>query len=191
MCEFPYFKPAQKTRFAGDCMPFFHDGVFHLYYLLDEGHHSALGGLGGHQWAHASSSDLIRWTHHHPLAIAITDEWEGSICTGSTFFHGGTYYGFYATRWRDRTQHLSLATSTDGIHFTKTQPNPLASPPPGYNPYDYRDPFVFLNDQTGLFHMLVTASLLAFMIPLSATLVQAMPLSVLHISAPVVLTVPA
>jgi hypothetical protein len=137
-------------------MPFFHDGTFHLFYLLDEGHHSALGGLGGHQWAHASSTDLVDWTHH-PLAIPITEEWEGSICTGSAFFHDGTYYGFYATRTGDRTQHLSVATSTDGIHFEKAEPNPLAYPPPGYSPYHYRDPTVFRDEQTGLFHMLVTA----------------------------------
>jgi beta-fructofuranosidase len=75
------------------------------------------------------------------------------------------YYGFYATRRRDRTQHLSLATSTDGVHFTKAQPNPLASPPPGYNPYHYRDPFVFQDDQTGRFHMLVTAWLDDYPLP--------------------------
>lgn len=152
-----YFKP-DGHFFVGDCMPFFHDGVFHIYYLLDENHHAALGGLGGHQWAHASTTDLIHWTHH-PLAIAITHDWEGSICTGSTFFHEDTYYGFYATRMRDRTQHLSLATSSDGIHFEKTEPNPFASPPPEINPYDYRDPFVFRDRASGQFHMLVSASL--------------------------------
>jgi hypothetical protein len=47
-----YFKP-QEPFFAGECMPFFHDGVFHLFYLLDENHHQGKGGLGGHQWAHA------------------------------------------------------------------------------------------------------------------------------------------
>ena len=31
----------------------------------------------------------------------------------------------------DRTQHLSLATSSDGIHFAKQLPNPFASPPSG------------------------------------------------------------
>ena len=159
-----FFKPEPENHFVGDCMPFFHSGIFHLFYLLDEGHHSALSGLGGHQWAHASSTDLVHWTHH-PLAIAITEDWEGSICTGSAFFHGGTTYGFYATRRRDRTQHLSLATGTDGIHFTKIQPNPLASPPHGYNPYHYRDPFVFQNNQTGQFHMLVTAWLDDYALP--------------------------
>lgn len=150
-----YFKP-DGPFFVGDCMPFYHDGTFRLYYLLDENHHAAREGLGGHQWAQASSRDLVHW-EHHPLAIPISEHREGSICTGSVSVHGGTYYGFYATRMRDYTQHLSLATSQDGIHFEKTEPNPFASPPPGYNPLDYRDPVVF-QDAEGLFHMLVTAS---------------------------------
>ncbi len=153
-----YFKP-QDPYFVGDCMPFFHDGLFHLYYLQDENHHQAKGGLGGHQWAHASTPDLIHW-EHHPMAIPCTEDWEGSICTGSTFYHDGTFYGFYATRMvADRTEKLSLALSPDGITFTKTQPNPFAQPPAGYSPKHYRDPFIFTDQTTGQFHMLVTAAL--------------------------------
>lgn len=152
-----YFKP-EGEFFVGDCMPFFHDGTFRLFYLLDEKHHAALGGLGGHQWAQASTKDLVHWTHH-PLAIPITDAGEGSICTGSVFLHKGVYHGFYATRLRDGRQQISLAQSGDGIRFTKTRPNPLAVPPPGYNPFHYRDPVVFADPETGLFHMLVTALL--------------------------------
>jgi len=153
-----YFKPAGASTFAGDAMPFTHDGVFHLIYLLDEGHHQGLGGLGGHQWAHATTTDLVHW-EHHPLALAITEPWEGSICTGSVFVHDGTYHAFYATRMRDWTQHLGLATSTDGIHFEKQAPNPLASPGHRYDPEHFRDPFVFQDPATGNFHMLVTAIL--------------------------------
>jgi beta-fructofuranosidase len=152
-----YFKP-EGPFFVGDCMPFHHDGVFHLFYLLDEDHHQGRGGLGGHQWAHASTTDLVHW-QHHPLAIGITDEWEGSICTGSVFHHGGTYHAYYATRMPDRTQHLSLATSKDGITFSKVQANPFASPGEGYDPRHYRDPFVFRDEGVPEFHMLVTASL--------------------------------
>ena len=152
-----YLKP-DGGFFVGDCMPFCHAGTFRLFYLLDENHHGALGGLGGHQWAQASSRDLVHW-EHHPLAIGITEDREGSICTGSVFFHAGTYYGFYATRMRDKTQHLSLAKSRDGIHFEKTDPNPFASPPAGYDPFHYRDPVVFQDPGDGLFHMLATARL--------------------------------
>jgi len=143
---------------VGDCFPFFHDGVYHFYYLLDRRHHASKYGLGAHQWAHASSRDLVRW-EHHPLAIPITDEREGSICTGSLFFHEATWYAFYATRLPDRSEHLSLAVSSDGITFTKTEPNPFASPLPPYRPGPFRDPHVFAEPRTGLFHMLVTAEL--------------------------------
>src|SRR5690349_23197660 len=70
-----YFAPG-GNQFVGDCMPWYHDGTFHLFYLLDEGHHQGLGGLGGHQWAHASTRDLVRW-QHHPLALPLAEPWEG------------------------------------------------------------------------------------------------------------------
>ena len=151
-----YYTPPEPDTFAGDAMPFYHDGAFHLFYLLDHGHHSSLGGLGGHQWAHATTTDLVHW-EHHPLALAITEPWEGSICTGSAFYHAGTTYAFYATRRPDWTQHLGVATSCDGITFTKRPP--LASPGPRFSPVDYRDPFVFRDPETGTFHMLVTSAL--------------------------------
>ncbi len=146
-------------------MPFFHDGTFHLFYLLDENHHQGKNGLGGHQWAHASSTDLVHWSHH-PLAIAIDEDWECSICTGSVFYHDGTYYAYYATRMPDWSEALSLATSADGITFTKTAPNPFAAPPQGYSRH-YRDPFVFQDDRRGSFHMLVTAALTGPTLPQS------------------------
>lgn len=151
-----YFKP--DKYFVGDCMPFFHEGVFHLYYLQDENHHGSREGRGGHQWAHATTRDLVHW-EHHPLAIGITDDWEGSICTGSTFFWDGLFYGFYATRKMDWSQHLSVATSKDGIHFEKTEPRLYASPEGPYKSGFYRDPCVFRDEKTGLFHQLVTGEL--------------------------------
>jgi len=153
-----YWRPRGHNANVGDCMPFFHDGRFHLFYLFDRRHHRSKWGLGAHQWAHCSTTDLVHW-QHHPMAIPITEQWEASICTGSTFFHMGKYYGFYATRRPDRTQHLSLAVSADGIHFQKTEPNPLASPEAGYDPNHFRDPMVFQDQRTGLFHALVTARL--------------------------------
>jgi beta-fructofuranosidase len=155
--------PVQYCRapgggYVGDCFPFFHDGVYHFYYLFDRRHHASKFGLGAHQWAHASSRDMVSWDHH-PLAVPITEEREGSICTGSVFFHGGTWYAFYATRFPDRSEHLSLAVGTDGISFAKTEPNPFASPLPPYRRGPFRDPFVFQDPRSGLFHMIVTAEL--------------------------------
>ena len=152
-----YWKPRGHNTNVGDCMPFYHDGIFHLFYLFDRRHHRSKWGYGAHQWAHASSTDLINWTHH-PLAIPITEEFEGSICTGSVIFHQGMYYAFYATREPNVGEYISLATSLDGINFKKTTPNPLASPEPPYRKGHYRDPYAF-RDEQGIFHLLVTAEL--------------------------------
>ncbi len=116
-----YWRPRGHNANVGDCLPFFHNGRYHLYYLFDRRHHRSKWGLGAHQWAHASTTDLIHW-EHHPMALPITESWEGSICTGSVFFHDNVYYAFYATRKSDLTQHLGVATSRDGIRFEKTQP---------------------------------------------------------------------
>jgi hypothetical protein len=76
------------------------------------------------------------------------------------FHHAGTFYAFYATRMPNWTQHLCVATSADGVHFVKSRGGkPFASPAPGYDPQHYRDPCVFRDERSGLFHMLVTASL--------------------------------
>jgi len=153
-----YWRLRGHNTSVGDCMPFFHEGRYHLVYLFDRRHHMSKWGLGAHQWAHASTADLIHW-EHHPLAIEITEQWEGSICTGSVFCHDGMFRAFYATRKPDGSQHLGLAVSRDGIHFSKTQPNPFASPEKGYHRDHYRDPTVFQDPATGRFHLLVTALL--------------------------------
>lgn len=152
-----YFKP-EGSFFVGDCMPFFHEGVYHFIYLLDDNHHKGREGRGGHQWAHASTRDLIHW-EHHPLAIGITEDWEGSICTGSVFFWDGLFRGYYASRKMDWSEYLSVAISKDGIHFEKTEPRFFAPLDTPYISGLTRDPFVFRDERTGLFHLIATGVL--------------------------------
>jgi hypothetical protein len=152
-----YWKP-EGAFFVGDCIPFWHDGVYHLFYLLDENHHQGLGGMGGHQWAHVSTRDLRHW-EHHPLALSLDLPYERSICTGTPFVHAGRVYIYYATRLPDWRQVLSLAVSDDCIHFTKLEPNPFAVPPPEYDPLHFRDPLVFADEGGDGYHMIVTSML--------------------------------
>ncbi len=149
-----YYAP-QEPFYVGDCMPFFDQGTFHLYYLLDIDHHQGNNGLGGHQWAHISSTDLKHWKKHS-IALPLDPEKEGSICTGSVFKHGKNIYAFYATRNRDWTQHISYAISEDGIRFNKQEPNRFLMAPEGYLAADFRDPYVF-KDEEGSFQMLITS----------------------------------
>ncbi len=150
-----YFTPPGDNFYVGDCMPFFDGEIFHLFYLIDEGHHQGNNGLGGHEWAHFSSPNLKTWTEH-PIALKLDKQIEGSICTGSVFQHDNKYYAFYATRNKDWTQHLSYAISDDCLNFQKSSPNPLMTAPQGYVAADFRDPFVFANTE-GRFQMLITS----------------------------------
>lgn len=151
---------------VGDCMPFCVDGVFHFMYLLDKNRHGAKNGLGAHQWIQATSTDLKNWKHQ-PFVVPIDDQNEGSICTGSVFYHDGTYYAFYANRAVEYTLPngetknvyglLCVATSQDGIHFEKQEPRPLFLLPDGYG-QGTRDPVVFKSPSDGKFHMYITTN---------------------------------
>jgi len=154
-----YYKPHHPDWNVGDCLPMWHDDTFHFYYLGDKRHHGSKNGLGAHQWAHVSSRDLKHWTFHD-FAVPVSEQWEGSICTGSMYWYDGLFHAFYATRRTDtRAEYLSHATSRDGIVFEKLEPNPFAGPEPPYVVGPFRDPTVFRDPATGMFHMLVTAAL--------------------------------
>lgn len=155
-----YFKP-EGNLFVGDCIPFYHDSTFYLYWLLDSGHHSALNGMGGHQWVLSTSRDLKSWKHY-PVVLGIDEDWEKSICTGSVVYHNDTFYAFYATRlatpsgeWREQ---LSYAVSKDGIHYKKQKPNPFYTSAPGYSKRHFRDAKVSI-DSAGNFHLFVTSAI--------------------------------
>jgi beta-fructofuranosidase len=154
-----YWKP-KGNLFVGDCMPFWHNGTFYNYWLLDSAHHASLNGLGGHQWALSTTTDLKTWKQY-PVVLGIDEEWEKSICTGSIVVYKGKFYAFYATRLVDKdgktNEQLSYAISADGIHFEKQKPNPFYTSAPGYSKRDFRDPKVFVDEKTGEFHLLVSS----------------------------------
>lgn len=147
--------PGHNTG-VGDCMPFDRDGRYCLYYLFDRRGHASKQGLGAHQWAQVSSADLKTWTIH-PMAVGITEQWEGSICTGSLIQKDGKTYAFYAVRMSDGSPaRMTWAVSDDGVHFVKSGRYFALTAP--YEPVSARDPKVFLGAD-GQYHMLVTTNL--------------------------------
>lgn len=138
----------------GDCMPYSDetDGRYHLFYLYDRHHHKSRWGLGAHQWAHISTKDFLIW-NEHPIAIGLTNEWEGSICTGSVCRADDRWYAWYAVRMPDHSPaRITYAVSEDLIHFEKC--GEYFSLPECYDTTRARDPMVFFLD--GQFHMFVT-----------------------------------
>jgi len=122
-----YFKPRGKA-FAGDALPFYSDGTFHMVYLFDRRHHGSKWGRGAHQFAHLSSPDLIHW-NQHPLAVPIARQWENSMgtCCIIKSPRNNKYYAFY-TDCGGRAEYVDkphignaifTSVSEDGIHFKK------------------------------------------------------------------------
>jgi hypothetical protein len=127
-----YWRPRGYNAFVGDVMLFFHEGRLHVFYLYDRRHHRSKWGVGAHQFAHLSSKDLVHW-EEHPMALSITDQTECSLGTGSFVFRDGIYYLYYIHHAQRLTladapypgDNIFMATSKDGIHFTKN-PKPVA-----------------------------------------------------------------
>lgn len=121
-----YWRPRGHNAWVGDCMPFFHEGRFHIFYLFDRRHCHSKWGMGAHQFAHISSTDLRHWDHH-PLSIPITDPIECAMGTGDCIFHEGQYYLYYIQHARRclfkdspyQGDYIGVAVSKDGIHFEK------------------------------------------------------------------------
>ena len=124
-----YFRPRGHNSKAGDCIPFFHDGTYHLFYLiLRRNMHSKWdGGHGGLEIHHASTKDLVTWTHH-PVVAPITEQWEAWNGTGGVVQRNGVFHWFYPTpcynpQWP--YGGIQLTVSTDGEHFVKQSPHPF------------------------------------------------------------------
>lgn len=150
-----YWAPELGNHNVGDCMPFADKDTYHLFYLKDRHQHKSKWGKGAHQFAHISTKDMIHW-QEHPVAVEITHQWEGSICTGSVIRAKNTYYAFYAVRMTDGSSaKVSYATSTDCIHFTKSEKYFTLTAP--YETTSVRDPEVFYGAD-GLYHMLLTTN---------------------------------
>jgi beta-fructofuranosidase len=123
----------------------FWKGEYHVFYQ----HHpySAKGGLI--HWGHMKSKDLVHW-EHLPIALAPDQEYDKSGCfSGCAVDDNGTLtliYTGHINLNEDGTEFKEvqcLATSTDGITFTKHPNNPVISEPPSDGSRHFRDPKVW------------------------------------------------
>ena len=94
------------------------------------------------------------------MAVPITDPTEGSICTGSWIRNGATEYLYYTVRrGRGIPAPICRSISDDGYHFKKDTDFGFTVSDK-YHAASARDPKV-IKGEDGLFHMLLTTSLLS------------------------------
>jgi beta-fructofuranosidase len=120
-------------------------GQYHLFYQKN-----ANGPYWGNiNWGHMTSPDLYRWKEQ---PVALSPEAGGpdaeGCWSGSVIEHRGRLALIY-TAGDGHKASICLATSDDGVSFTKHGSNPIiAAPPEGHKYPEFRDPFVWREDNT-------------------------------------------
>lgn len=102
------------------------------------------------------------WQELQPAISPGPDHVDADGCwTGSVIARGGGYYLFYTGHraGAPNPQTICLATSEDLISFSKDPRNPLLLPPRSCEPNDWRDPYVFFNEDEGRYWMIIAARL--------------------------------
>lgn len=130
----------------------FHGGRWHVHYQYNPNGAK----WGDIHWGHASSADLVHW-RDEPIALAPSPGPDAEGCfSGSYALVDGTPTLYY-TGYTAERQVQCVATSRDLVHWTKHPERTIVEPPPGVEPQDFRDPYVF-RDAVG-WVMVVGASL--------------------------------
>ena len=155
-----FFRPSDA--WVGDVIPFEQDGQFWLYYLLER----RADPPTGMPWHLVTTRDLVTLTDHG-LALATgtePDAADHNCYTGSVVQDDqGRHHLFYTAQNPDvlgsdglPLQLVAHATSDDGQTTWTKHPEHTFGATPGYQPSDWRDPFVFRHPD-GRWHMLLAA----------------------------------
>lgn len=148
----------------GDCMPFGKGNDYYLFHQRDTRKPGPFGEPFG--WDLATTSDFV---HYKDYGVAVPrggdDEQDQFIFAGSVFEGEGQFHIFYTGYNRDYpalgkpSQVLMHAVSSDLIHWEKTNDKLTFTPQDGYDPDDWRDPFVFRDEGKGEYVLILGARL--------------------------------
>ena len=155
-----FYKPADG--WSADFIPFYENGRYHLFYLLDWRDKAGHG--EGTPWYQLSSTDLVHFTEHGSmLARGTQSEQDLYVFTGSVIKAQGIYNIFYTghnphLRQQGKPEQAVMhAISHDLLTWQKVPEDSFFAPQTGYEPHDWRDPFVFWNEESQEYWMLLAA----------------------------------
>src|SRR5579862_515199 len=138
-----FYRP--ENAWAGDFIPFYKNGRFHLFYLLtwrDIPRHGE-----GTPWYQVSTNDFVHF-HEHGLMLerGTVDEQDLYVFTGSVVEGQGQYHIFYTGHNPHLAQRgmpmeaILHAVSDDLLTWRKVPEERLFALPSIYEPDDWRDP---------------------------------------------------
>jgi beta-fructofuranosidase len=158
----PLFRKPAHADATGDAIPFFHQGKYHIFSLTPPLGTGVYPDRLRTTWHHVVSDNLVDW---EDLGTALSpggpDEPDADGCwTGAVIFAEGQFQAFY-TGYNIRAafpQTICHAISPDGVTWTKNRTNPCLVPLlERYERLDWRDPYVFYNDEDGCYWMILSA----------------------------------
>ena len=130
----------------------FFDGWYHAFYQHAPSHEAPWG--EPMVWGHARTKDFLHW-EELPVALWADMPYDADGCwSGTAAVKDGVLYLFYASVRKEgggegvwMGQSVSMASSTDGIHFEKHPLNPLIPSYPADGCRDFRDPAVLVEGE--------------------------------------------
>lgn len=148
----------------GDCMPIHHDGAFHLFHQRDLRNPGPLPDCEPFGWALARTSDFVTYEDLGEVIVRGGDhDQDQFIFAGSVIKIGEKFMAMYTGYNRDHfaaagkpSQVLMIAESDDLLHWTKTD-KAVVGPQEGYDPDDWRDPWVIWNEERREYLMILGA----------------------------------
>ena len=147
--------PRPEKTFVGDPMPYYDGNEFKIYYLED----LRDGQIGFHPFSLLTTKDFYHYSEYPNVIPFVNDadSRELALGTGSIIKVENTYHAFYTGHNGSLTPKETIlhATSQDGIHFDKIPENSFVADK-DYHADDFRDPFVFFEEKSGEYWMLIT-----------------------------------
>ena len=141
------FYTPQHAR-VGDVIPYYEDGKFHLFYLKNWNPYFGSDRKDG--WHLLNTKDMV---HYGPeTAIGILGG------TGSVIKADGIYHLYYCVfEQNPQRQYVCHATSSDLDSWTKHEEETFGPDETIYLPTDWRDPYVFWNEEENCWWMIFAA----------------------------------
>lgn len=144
--------------YVGDCMPYYENGTYYIYYLKDR------GDSYNHSIYLATTSDFVTYTEQQAPVLEASkigmdqDNWIG---TGSVVKIDNEYYFFYtghASVKLDCQEKIMVAKSDNLTSFTKVAGWSIAPDDLLGQKQDFRDPQAYFDSNSNKIIMTVTAS---------------------------------
>ena len=157
-----YYRSEGKSVCA-DVIPYYENGKFYLFYLKDF-RDVVLHGEGC-PWCLLTTEDFVHYEDHGEVLVRGGMEAQDLyVFTGSCCKFGDTYYIFYTGHNPHKRakglpeEKILLAKSTDLYHWDKVSDFSIQAPE-GLEIHDFRDPFVYYDEVSNRYCMLLAGRL--------------------------------